>query len=43
MGDGHGVLLVVDVVAQDDELVAAEPGHGVGGAHDLARSGGPRR
>ncbi len=35
LGDGQGVGLVGDALAQDGELVAAEAGHGVAGPDDL--------
>ena len=34
LSDGQGVVLAVDVLAQHDELVAAQPGHGVRWAED---------
>lgn len=32
-GDGPGFRVVGDLVAQDDELVSPEPGHGIAGPH----------
>ncbi len=42
-GDGDGMVLVLDVTAQDDELVAAHAGHGVGRAHDRRDASGRLR